>query len=85
MLGPRHILSLQFRLARPLESVMTVEVKVIAEKLVCPLLRVWKRGQCDTIVLEQDEVGSKQSRWGERKEKKKKNRRSVLVMELIQN
>lgn len=51
---------------------MTVEVKVIAEKLVCPLLRVWKRGQCDTIVLEQDEVGSKQSRWGERKEKKKK-------------
>lgn len=57
MLGPRHILSLQFGLARPLESVMTVDVKVIAEKLVCPLLRVWKRGQCDTIVLEQGRSG----------------------------
>lgn len=54
VLGQRLILPVQFRrLTCPLESVATVEGKVIAEKLVCPLLGVWKRGQCD-IVLERD-------------------------------
>lgn len=64
----RHIRSLQFRrLACPWESARAAEVKVIAGKRVRQLSGVWKGGQYDTVVAEQDEVGSKRSAWRERK------------------